>query len=252
MPGPRGSVYQARSYRRLVQPEGLVRFGVTVGESDLAVWAQSDLRQQASQVLQTARAELQAYLRRDADFGASLEPVSPLPGAPELVRRMARAARAAGVGPMAAVAGAVAQMVAEALEPLSAEVLVENGGDVYLLSQRERHVVVIAPGSGLSGRFALRVPAGMRMGVCTSSGKHGHSLSFGSADAAVVASADGALADAAATALGNRVRQAGDLEAALNWVRSIDGVVHAMVFFAGQMGAVGNLEIVPTRIHDDG
>lgn len=237
--------YEQRTYRRLARAEGLVRFGVTLEESDLAVWARRELRAEAAAALQAVRAELRAYLRRHPGFVESLQPLDPLPGAPEVVQRMCAAGAAAGVGPMAAVAGAVAQSVAEALEAQSPEVIVENGGDVYLITQQERRVAVVAPGSSLSGKIALKIPAGTRMAVCTSSGRHGHSLSLGRADAAVVAAGDGALADAMATALGNRVRRAEDLEQALEWARGVDGVVQAMICFRDRFGAVGSLEILP-------
>ncbi len=247
----RGS-YEPRTYRRLARAEGLVRFGVTLEESDLAVWARRELRAEAAAALQAVRAELRAYLRRHQGFVESLQPLDPLPGAPEVVRRMCAAGAAAGVGPMAAVAGTIAQRVAEALETESPEVIVENGGDVYLVTQEERRVAIVAPGSRLSGKMALKIPAGARMAVCTSSGRHGHSLSLGRADATVVAATDGALADAMATALGNRVRRAEDLVQALEWARGVDGVVQAVVCSHDRFGAFGSLEILPTGSDTNG
>ncbi len=248
----RSGGYQPRAYRRLVHAEGLVKFGVTVRQSDLAIWARRELRAEAAAALQAVRAELEGYIRRQPEFRDSLLPVDPLPDAPRVIVAMCRAGKAAGVGPMAGVAGAVAQVVAEALAPYSPEVVVENGGDVYLLTQTQRRVVVVAPGSKLSGRLAMLVPAGEKLSVCTSSGRHGPSLSLGRADAAVVVSPDGALADAVATALGNRVRGRSDIKAALEWAAAIDNVVHAMVLCGSQFGAVGNLEIVPVSIDNNG
>lgn len=248
MTAPSGG-YQPRDYRRIVQPDGLVRFGVVLAESDLAVWATRDLRAEAAAALQKVRAELEAYIGRHPQFLTTRQPLDLLDGAPQVAKRMVKAARAAGVGPMAAVAGAVAQAVAEAIAPLSQEVIVENGGDVYMITRRLRLVTIVAPGSALTGRLALKVPAGRSLAVCTSSGTHGHSFSLGRADAAVIAAADGALADAVATATGNRVRTAHDIAPAIQWATSIDGVVHAVVLFGERFGTAGSLEVQPVHPH---
>jgi ApbE superfamily uncharacterized protein (UPF0280 family) len=237
--------YQPRTYRRLAQAEGLVGFEVTAGESDLWIWAERDLRAAAAAALQAARAPLVAYARQYPAFLTSLVPLSCPPSAPGIVQRMCAAAERAGVGPMAAVAGAIAQQVAAALRPLSGEVIVENGGDIYLFARRPRIVAVVAPGTPLSGRLGLRIPAGAALAVCTSSGTHGHSLSFGRADAAVLVAHDGALADALATAVANRVREPKDLEKALTWAKQVEGFVHGVVICASSVAAVGELELVP-------
>jgi hypothetical protein len=247
MPRSSKGRFEPRTYRRLTEAEGLKGFGVTIAQTDVWIWAEKVLRGPATAAVQAARASLEGYMAAHPDFVTSLVPLACDEGAPEIVARMCAAAEAAGVGPMAAVAGAVAQVVAEGLEPHSAEVIVENGGDVYLIARRERLVAIVAPGSEFSGRLALRVPAGERMGVCTSAGTYGPSRSFGRADVALVAARDAALADAAATTLGNRVHQPDDIEAALALVREIPGVVHALVMIGGRMGTVGSLQVVPVK-----
>ena len=237
--------YEPRSYRRRMRAEGLVGFGVAIGESDLWIWAERELRSEAISVLQRLRADVLAQLERQPAFLTSLVPLPCPQNSPPIIRAMCQAAEAVGVGPMAAVAGAIAQAVAEALEPLSPEVIVENGGDLYLITRRERLVAIVAGRSSLSGKLAIRVPANQRLAVCTSSGTQGHSLSFGRADAAVVAAGDGALADAVATALGNRVQGPADIEAAVKWARSLPGVRQAVVLCGDRMAIVGELEVVP-------
>ncbi len=243
--------YEPRHYRRLAQAEGLVGFGVAAGESDLYVWAERDLRAEAAAALQAVRGQLIAYMRRHEGFAAAMEPVDPLPHAPEVVHQMCAAAKAAGVGPMAAVAGAVAEVVGRALLSVSGEVIVENGGDIFMAIARPRVVAVVAPGHRLSGQLGLRVPPGPGLGVCTSSGRHGHSYSAGLADAAVVVATDAALADAVATAMGNRIRGEGDVAGAVQWALGIDGVIHALAICGEAVATAGELELVPVAAGGD-
>lgn len=239
-----------RTYRRWVQSE-LQTFEVCVDESDLLISAERPLRDVAERALRAARAELEGYLARDPEFGAALEPREALEGAPAVVREMVEAARACGVGPMAAVAGAVAQRVGEAVLRESREVIVENGGDIFLHTTRPRVAAIYAGESALSGRLGVRVDQVDRgLGLCTSSGTVGHSLSFGRADAAIVLASSAALADAAATALGNRVREAGEIEAGLGWLGEIGGVLGGAVVVGGSVGAWGEVELV--RLERDG
>ena len=121
------------------------------------------------------------------------------PLAPPLLRTMLSAARLAGVGPMASVAGAIAQAVGAALKPHSSSIIVENGGDCYLDMDEETTVGIYAgPRSPFSGKIGIRLTADVfPLGICTSSGTVGHSLSFGKADAVTVTARDAALADAA-------------------------------------------------------
>lgn len=189
------------------------------------------------------RAILEQYIRRHPQFRTALVPIELLDGAPPIARRMAAAARLAGVGPMAAVAGAVAQAAAEAaLEAGAGEAIVENGGDIYLVSPREAVIGLYAGGHPLSGRLAFRVPASrMPLSICSSSSRFGHSLSFGDCDLATVLSADGALADAAATLAANSVKRASDVAAALERVAAIPGILGVLILQDGQVGLAGDL-----------
>jgi ApbE superfamily uncharacterized protein (UPF0280 family) len=239
-------MYEPRGYRQTMRPTGLVRFTVVVEETDLMVMAERDLSGPAIKLIRDARSVLSDHIARHPEFGESFDPL-PTPLGEELsplVEQMYRAGRAAGTGPMAAVAGAVAQYVGEGLLDFSDEVIVENGGDIYIASQTPRVVSIYAGQSILNMKVGLRVGAGNH-GVCTSAGTVGHSHSDGAADSAVAVSADTALADAVATELGNRVRSAADIQAALEWVRDIDGIVHAAIVVDDAFGTWGALEVVP-------
>jgi len=195
------------------------------------------------QEVRRQRSLLEAYLRRQPQFLTALQPLQPLADAPEVVRRMAAAAEAAGVGPMAAVAGAMAQMAAEAaLAEGAEEAIVENGGDIYLVSPEPVWVGLYAGEHPLSGVLALEVrPEEMPLAVCSSSSRLGHSLSFGDCDLATVAAPDAALADAAATLAGNLVKSEADLAGALERVASIPGIRGLLLVKDAKVGLAGRL-----------
>lgn len=236
--------YEPRTYRAMTDPEGLVTFEVVHAETDLQISALRDLTPQASALVATFREQLEAYFAANPYFAESLVPVDASPGAPAIVRAMADTARTAGVGPMASVAGAMAEAVARGLDPESSEVIVENGGDLYLISRFERRVLLEAGDSPLSGHVGLLLEPGMMpVAVCTSSAKVGPSLSFGSAHAATVVARSGALADAAASVAGNLVHGPDDIERALARVKEIPGVLGAVVIADDTIGAVGGVSL---------
>jgi hypothetical protein len=236
---------EERTYRRWLRSD-LRTFTVRVGESDLLISAERLLSEAAQRPLRAARSDLERYIERDPEFAETLEPREALPGAPEIVVQMVEAAQTCGVGPMAAVAGAVAQAVGEALLAETSEVIVENGGDIFLHITRPRVAAIYAGDSPLSGRLGVQInQVGRPLGLCTSSGTVGHSLSFGKADAAIVLAASAALADTAATALGNRVKSIADIEAALAPLKETDGVLGGAVIVGEHLGAWGELELAP-------
>ena len=149
------------------------------------------------------------------------------------------------ITPMAAVAGAVAERVGKALLAETPQVIVENGGDVFLSTSHPRVAAVFAGASPLTGRIGIQLTrVNEPLGLCTSSGTVGPSLSFGRADAAIVLAGSAALADAAATALGNRIQTADDIERAVNVVRFFPGVLGAMAVVSESFGAWGEIELV--------
>ena len=154
-----------------------------------------------------ARQELEAYLARDPFFGTTFDPYEP-DSDEQLIVRMADATRKAGVGPMAAVAGAIAWAGVEAMQDAGASFgIIDNGGDIALIADRPVRVGVHAGGAALSNRIAFVVPPQEKiLGICTSSATVGPSVSFGIADAVTIFSHDVALADAWATAVCNEIR----------------------------------------------
>ncbi|MEJ5329434.1 MAG: UPF0280 family protein [Desulfobaccales bacterium] len=238
--------HEPRTYRTRMAREGLVAFRVAVQQTDLLILAERDLSGLARETVVQERARLESYIAAHPDFLEVLTPWPDDPFAPPVVREMVAAAQVAGVGPMAAVAGALAERVGRVLMAVSPEVIVENGGDVFLALTQPATVALYAGASPLSHRVGLRIGAeDTPLGVCTSSGTVGHSLSLGRADAACVLAPTAALADALATALGNRVRRPQDIDPALAWLAGIPGAVGAVVVVGETLGAWGRVELVP-------
>lgn len=235
--------YLERFYRERVAATDLVRFEVQVGETDLLIWAARDLSAEAEEIARRYRAELEEFIRRQPLFHTSFKPYAVPDAAPAIVRAMADAAARVEVGPMAAVAGAVAEFTGRDLAYLdSPEMIVENGGDIWLRSARERHIGIFAGDSPFSGKLTLRVPPTPGgLGICTSSATVGPSVSFGRADAAVVLAPSAALADAAASALGNRVKKPTDIEGALEWAAGVPEITGSLVIMGEHLGARGDI-----------
>jgi hypothetical protein len=244
-------VYEPRVYRHWVKDKDLVSFNVVVKETDLYIRASSDLKQEALKLVIRYRNMLERYIERHPSFLTSLEPVAVADNAPAIVSEMAEAARKAGVGPMAAVAGAIAEFVGSELLALSPEVIIENGGDIYIKSSKKRLIGIYAGKSPLTGKIALEISGEETpMGICTSSGTVGHSLSFGKADAAIVLSKSATLADAAATAIGNIIVQPGDITRGIELAQSIDGVSGVIIIKDDKMGLWGEVKIYPMPVEE--
>ena len=238
--------YQPRYYRDWSKDRDLVSFNVMVKETDLYIRARRHLKNQAFEIVQRQRSLLENYIARHPGFVTALVPFPVGDDAPAIARAMAEAAEKVNVGPMAAVAGAFAEFVGRDLLKYSPEVIVENGGDIFLKSTKSRLVGVYAgEDSPLTGRVALKIePLDTPLGVCTSSGTVGHSLSFGKADAVVVLSRSTALADAAATAIGNIVKAETDVQNALDYARGVKGLVGVAVIINDKMGVWGKINLI--------
>jgi ApbE superfamily uncharacterized protein (UPF0280 family) len=233
-----------RSYRAAQQPD-LLSFQIVIDETDLWVAAREDLSAPMADQVRLLRGQILAYAAIHPEFLPSLAPLEADPHAPEIIRRMCRAGRLTNVGPMAAVAGTVAQMVAERFRDASPDLLVENGGDTYLFSTRDRHIGLLSiPDQDV--RLCVPVRADeFPCSFCASSATIGHSLSFGNADLVVTRSRDAALADAAATALANALVNADAMDAVLEQARNWEHIGLDGVFAQceGKIGVWGKMEL---------
>ncbi len=241
-------MYQPRIYRHWVKDTDLTSFDVAIGETDLRIRARRNLRLKAKKAVEKYRGTIEAYIERNPLFLTSLEPLTVQNDAPLIIKEMARAAETVSIGPMAAVAGAIAEAVGKELLAFSSEVIVENGGDIFLKTKRKRTVGIYAGDSPLSGRLALEIEPGEGpLGICTSSGTVGSSLSFGKADAVIVMAPSAALADAVATAAGNLVKEASDIEKGIKFAQKVDSLRGIVIIKDDKMGAWGKVKLVPVE-----
>ncbi len=241
-----------RFYRFLSGGKRFQTFTVQIKETDLWIAVsrrhyKPDLPAAVEQLVWRQRRLLEVFWAQNPDFAASLEPVLLHEGpVPAIAMEMVRAGNRAGVGPMAAVAGAFAEIVGLFLKNYAAEVIVENGGDLFVNTVEPVKIGIYAGKSPLSGKIAISVaPEQTPLGICTSSGTVGHSYSRGCADAALAISPSAPLADAAATALGNLVRSPEDLERALAYARDLEGVTGALIICGERLAAWGAIQLCP-------
>jgi ApbE superfamily uncharacterized protein (UPF0280 family) len=231
-----------RAYRGVMEPAGLTCYEVAIGESDLYVCTRGDHADEARQSLTSHRSELESYLEKHLSFGTSFRPVPASGDAPEIVCEMIAAAEVFDVGPMASVAGAIAQYVGADLLEHCPEVIVENGGDIFLAGGGKRQVRIFAGASSPPVHVTVKDSAN-GVGLCTSSATVGPSISLGEADAVTVLAGTATTADAAASAIGNMVRSADDIEGALEKASGYSQILGVVIVVGGSIGAWGSLEL---------
>jgi uncharacterized protein len=232
-----------REYRSASAAD-LLKFRVVVGESDLWILSNHDLKQTVADLLKQYRRQLKEYIYHHPVFKATFSPYHRDERAPKLIQWMIDSSAKVGVGPMAAVAGAIAGIIGLEIDTGVTELIIENGGDIYLRSSRERMIAVHAGKSVFSGKIGLVIPPQpLGLGICTSAGTVGPSVSLGKADAVVMISPDTALADAAATATGNQIQDASDLSKAMDYAQSISEIKGVLLIKDDKMAAWGEIEV---------
>lgn len=236
---------QEFKYRKLINAKGLVRSAVIEKETDLLILAEKALTGPAHEILIKVRKEIEEYIAKNPKFVKTFRPYPASLFAPGIIRLMCWAAKRANVGPMAAVAGSIAETVGKSLIKHSKDVIVENGGDIFIKVSKPRRIGVYAGKSPFSEKIAIEIsPNDTPLGICTSAGTVGHSVSFGTADAVLVTARSCALADAAATAIGNVVNSEDTIEEGLNIAKKIKGLHGVLIIKNEVMGAWGTLKIV--------
>ena len=237
--------YRERFYRRWQNPEGLVPFSVQYRETDLMVYAEKDLADETMSLVKKYRSQVEETIAENPDFQTSLSPIA-LKTPYGIIAEMVDKSRLAGVGPMAGIAGALAEFVGRELLELTNEIIIENGGDIFIRSLTDRTVLVYA---GEDSPFKDRVRLLLKgreapFGVCTSSRAIGHSKSFGNTDAVVVIASSAITADVFATALGNRVKTPDDLDSAIEYVQAFLEVSGSLILIGDKMAVSGEVVLV--------
>jgi len=235
--------YQTRFYRDYSTIERWKACRVAVDSTDLYIKSTHDLSDIARQRVVELRAVLNDHIALQGEFLYSYDPVTRINGVHPIIERMYNASEKTGVGPLAAVAGAIARETGRVLLEHTEEVIIENGGDLWLKVLSPAAVSVWPGGNYFRGISIAIRPDETPCGVCTSSGRLGRSFSFGRADAVTIISRCAALADAAATAVCNMVKDESCPEGALERAMSIDGVTGAMIVYGKKLALRGDIVI---------
>lgn len=241
-------MHQERTYRNLINSPELIPYKVVIKETDLMVYTATRLADETRELVLEQRGYVETFIKAHPDFARALNPWRLEGPAPGIIVRMVKAAANAGVGPMAAIAGAIAEQVGHGLLAMTEQVIVENGGDVFIKSNSCVTVGIFAGKSPLSLRIGIRLESGSKPeAVCTSSGTLGHSLSLGKADAVCVVADSCSIADAAATSIGNLIDSRADIENAIKTGRRIEQIRGIVVIVGEKIGMWGDLEVVPLK-----
>lgn len=235
-----------RAYRNFCKPaKGETTYQVVIEESDLFITSQVNLKSQILARLNKIRQDIKGYIFLHPEFATSLTPIKEDPEAPQIVINMIRAGQIMDVGPMAAVAGAISQDIADFAARSSPDILVENGGDIFIHSTKDR-VVGLLPHPDEPAVIGIRIDKkSTPCAVCSSSATIGHSLSLGNGDLVVVKSKSGAVADAAATALCNIIKNRKSL-VRINRIRNDlekKGILGVLAQMGEELSVWGDMEL---------
>jgi ApbE superfamily uncharacterized protein (UPF0280 family) len=240
-----GIMYEERFYRGISKPDDLICYEVKIKETDLLCCTKKNLKTFIEEKVLLYRYQLEEYIRAKPAFKESFIPIEYDTFAPQIVKEMIAVSSRIGVGPMATVAGAIAEFIGRDIVPYSEEYIIENGGDIYLKTNSERAALIYAKDSPFSGKIGIRLkPEGLPYGICTSSGTVGHSLSFGKADAVCIIATSSLFADGLATLLGNGVKNRYDIQPAIEKGKVFSGVKGIVIILGEHLGVWGNVEII--------
>lgn len=232
-----------RSYRQKIKSQDLISFQVKEAESDLLIQAPVLLQKEGQSALRYFRKVLEDYIRVNPKFKVSLKPYPFDNSAHPMIKEMIRFSAICQVGPMAAVAGCISQYIAERLLTKTDEIIIENGGDLYLKSPHIRKAIIYAGSSPLSNKIYLKLDSRQKgIGLCTSSGTVGPSFSMGKADAVTVLSHSAALADTAATAIANIIQTKEDISRGLDVAQKINGIAGIVIIKDDKIGLWGDID----------
>ncbi len=242
--------YEERFYREWVKESGLVSFNIIDRETDLFIFADEDLTEIAKRAIKKYRGEIETHIEKFPIFESSLKPLnhSVVDDLPEIIKRMMIESERASVGPMATVAGALSEFVGKELLKLSDEVIVENGGDIFIKTKKKKTIGVYAGReSAFTNKIGIEIdPLQTPLGICTSSGTVGHSLSYGKSDAVIVTSKSTLLADGVATMLGNQLKDPDQIGDVLKLGMSIEGVLGVVLIIKDKIGVLGEIKLIKT------
>ncbi|MCP4649887.1 MAG: UPF0280 family protein [PVC group bacterium] len=236
-------MYKKRIYQTSVYNDDLIRFQTDYYESNLFICAKNNLQKEALTTLKQYHTQITNHIEKNPLFKDTLEPLPPDKNAPAIIKKMLSAAKKANVGPMATVAGAIAEFIGKDLLNFSDEIIVENGGDIFICVKKDRKIGIFSGINSIYNQLSLKITAiDTPCGICTSSGKLGHSLSFGQSKATIVLAKSAAVADGFATSIGNVIQEDADVPKILKNLKKNKAILGAVIITENHFGAYGKVQ----------
>lgn len=233
-------------YRNRVRSRERYNYRVIYKYSDLLISSNKDIGERIREPLMEVYGQLEFCIERDPLFLKSLVPIEVKSYFPPIVKKMCQKASVFKVGPMATVAGAVCEYLAQALFNYCSRLIIENGGDIYIKTNRDIISDIFLKNKYFKDRIKLLIRAGSTpCGLCSSSGSFGHSLSLGKSDLVTVLAKSPISADGAATAIANKINTPADIQTNIEYFKDLDEIEGILIVKDSKIGIWGNLELAP-------
>jgi len=232
-----------RFYRNLIKVENLKKFVVKVKETDILVFAEKNLKKEIEEEVKKQREILERYIKIHPEFYFSFSPVE-VESNEEIIKLMSLSSKLTKTGPMASVAGAIAEIIGRKFLPLSEEIFIENGGDIFLNLKNEVKIGIYAGKSPFSMKIGIKIKRENPAGIATSSGTVGHSFSYGDADAVTVISNSSAFSDGAATYFGNLIKGKIDKELIEREINDFPFIEGMLIIREKELFVWGKIELI--------
>ncbi len=232
-------------YRNRVKHKEKYNWEIVYKYSDLLISCNKDISFKLEKLIKEIYHLLESCIEEEPSFQKSLSPLRVKPYYPPIIKRMCQKAAIFNVGPMATVAGAVCDYIASGLDRYCRRLIIENGGDIFIKSNKDIDVSVYLKNKYFADKIYLKIRAGITpCGLCSSSGSFGHSLSMGRSDLVVVLAKSTISADGAATSIANKVRSPEDISKIINDYKDIEDITGILIVKDDRLGVWGNIELI--------
>lgn len=236
--------FKERFYRSFINDKNFVKFEVIVEETNLLIMAKENLKKEIKNEVVKQREILKNYIKEHPDFLYSFEPII-VETEEEIIKLMSESSLLTKTGPMASVAGAIAEIIGKKFLKYSDEIIIENGGDIFAKLNNDFRVAIFAGRSPFSMKIGIKLKKReIPYGIATSSGTVGHSISFGNADAVTVISPSATLSDGCATYFGNMIKNKIEKELIISELKNFPFIEGIVIIKDKEIFIWGDLEIV--------
>ena len=246
-------MYEERTYRQMTDKNRTKSFVVKYELSDLLIsvdWSSYNINLPGLvlKYLMKLYKTINTYIIKNPTFYESLIPLKDSNSDIAIINDMLAAACIGGVGPMATIAGAISEYLGRFLiyDCNVHDVFIENGGDIFVYSQsRYIDTVIYCGDKAVLKSLNVHIKNFENtLGICTSSGKIGHSFSYGIADAVTIISSSAIVADAYATYFCNLIKTKNDIDKILKKINDYELILGIICVCDDNIGIFGQLELL--------